>query len=70
MAILAVLLVLAVNWVSGGALSFLTDWPNCLATVAVIGLVVFLIFLRRKNSSFTADEIESIAEKAGKEMQD
>ena len=70
MAILAVLLVLAVNWVSGGALSFLTDWPNCLATVAVIGQVVFLIFLRRKNSSFTADEIESIAEKAGKEKQD
>ena len=70
MAILAVLLVLAVNWVSGGALSFLTDWPNCLATVAVIGLIIFLIFLRRKNSSFTADEIESIAEKAGMEKQD
>lgn len=55
---------------SGGSLSFLTDWPNCLIAAAVIGLVVFLIFLRRKNSSFTADEIESITEKAGKEVQD
>ncbi len=48
----------------------MTDWPNCLIAAAVIGLVVFLIFLCRKNNSFSVDEIESIAEQAGREKQE
>ena len=55
---------------SGGVLRFLTDWPNCLVTAAVIGLAVFLIHLRRKSNSLSAEEIESIAEQARKEKQE
>ena len=68
--VLAILFVLAVNLMSGGALRFLTDWPNCLVTAVVIGLAVFLIHLRRKSNSFSAEEIESIAEQARKEKQE
>ena len=64
---LAVLFVLAIGTVTDGALQFLTDWPNWLVIVAVIALIVFLVRLRRKNASFSAEEIAAIEAQARKD---
>ena len=67
--ILAVLFIWAVNAVTDGALRFITDWPNWLVIAAVTGLVVFLVRLRRKRTSFSADEIAAIEAQAEKDRQ-
>ena len=68
--VLLIAFILSVNFMSGGALNFMTDWPNCLVTAAVIALAVFLIHRYRKNNSFSASEIENISAQAQEEKQE